>query len=234
MTKGIIYYTHNTLGEPVFSIVQKQLLNIGLPIVNVSLKPIDFGQNIVLDLQPGVITMFRQILTALEASTSDIIFFCEHDVLYHPSHFDFEPPRNDVFYYNVNVWRWMFPEDFAVTYGGTKSVSGLCANRQFLINHYRLRLKIIEKKRFDNGRNPRWARIMGYEPGKEKRRGGISDDISETWRSQYPNVDIRHKGAITKTKRSLNDFKRPPNPETWKETTLDKIEGWNLKELFNL
>jgi hypothetical protein len=232
--KGIIYYTDNRLGEPIFSIVQKQLLKIGLPIVSVSLKPIDFGQNIVLNLQPGVITMFRQILTALEASTSDVIFFCEHDVLYHPSHFDFEPPRNNVFYYNVNIWRWMFPEDFAVTYGGTLSTSGLCVNRQLAVNHYNLRLKIIEERGLENYRNPRWARIMGYEPGKKKRQGGISDDICETWRSPYPNVDIRHKGAITKTKRSLSDFRRPPDPGTWKETTLDKIEGWNLKEMFGL
>lgn len=234
MTKEIIYYTHNILEERMFSIVQKQILKAGLPIVSVSLKPIDFGQNIVLNLQPGVITMFQQILTGLEASDSDVVFCCEHDVLYHPSHFDFEPVRNDVFYYNVNVWRWLFPEDLAVTYGGTFSTSCLCVNRQLLINHYRLRLKIIEEKGFENGRNPRWARIMGYEPGKPKRRGGISDDICETWRSQYPNIDIRHKGVITHTKRSLKDFKNPPDPETWKETTLDKIEGWHLKELFNL
>lgn len=234
MKKGIIYYTHNTLGEPIFSIVQKQILKAGLPVVSVSLKPIDFGQNIVLNLRPGVITMFRQILTALEASSSDVIFFCEHDVLYHPSHFDFEPPRNDVFYYNGNIWRWMFPEDFAVTYGGTMTVSGLCVNRQFAINHYKRRLKIIEEKKFENGRNPRWARLMGYEPGKKKRLGGISDDVCETRRSQYPIVDIRHKGGITKIHRSLNDFRHPPSPESWKETTLDKIEGWNLKEMFRI
>ena len=233
MTKGIIYYTHNTLAEPMFSIVQKQILKAGLPIVSVSLKPIDFGQNIVLDLQPGVITMFRQILAALEASASDVIFHCEHDVLYHPSHFDFEPVRNDVFYYNVNIWRWLFPENLAVSYGGS-SVSGLCANRQFLLNHYRLRMKIIEENGFENGRDPRWARVMGYEPGKPKRRGGISDDICEARSSLYPNIDIRHKGVITKTKRNLADFRNPPDLEAWKETALDKIEGWNLKEFFNL
>ena len=234
MTKGIIYYTHNILEESMFSIVQKQILKAGLPIVSVSLKPINFGQNIVLDLKPGVITMFRQILTALEASTSDVIFFCEHDVLYHPSHFDFEPSRNDVFYYNVNVWRWLFPENLAVAYGGSKSVSGMCGYRQLLLDHYRLRMKIIEENGFENGRNPRWARMMGYEPGKPKRKGGISDIPYETWRSPYPNIDIRHKGAITQTKRSLKDFRNPPDPETWKETTIDQIEGWNLKELFNL
>lgn len=233
MTKGIIYYTHNILDERMFSIVQKEILKAGLPVVSVSLKSIDFGQNIVLNLQPGVITMFQQILTALEASTSDVIFFCEHDVLYHPSHFDFEPVRNDVFYYNVNFWKWLFPENLAISYG-TKSVFGLSGHRQFLINHYKLRLKIIEEKGFENGRNPRWARVMGFEPGKPKQRGGISDDPYETWRSLYPNIDIRHKGVITKTKRSLKDFRCPPDPKIWKETTLDKIEGWHLKELFNL
>jgi hypothetical protein len=108
--KGIIYYTDNRLNEKIFKVVQEKLLAVKLPIVSCSLKPIDFGTNIVLNLQPGVETMYRQILAALEASKTDTIFFCEHDVLYHPSHFKFDPPRTDTFYYNVNVWRWKLRE----------------------------------------------------------------------------------------------------------------------------
>ena len=49
--------------------------------------------------------MFKQILSALEAQDTDIVYFCEHDVLYDPSHFEFTPPKKDVWYYNVNVWK---------------------------------------------------------------------------------------------------------------------------------
>ncbi len=109
--KSIIYYTDNRLEEPMFSVVQKQILKAGLPIVSVSLKPIGFGQNIVLDLKPGITTLNKQILTGLQASTADYVFFCEHDVLYHPSHFDFTPSNDTISYYNTNVWSWDYPKD---------------------------------------------------------------------------------------------------------------------------
>ena len=60
--KSVIYYTHNICDEKIFSAVQKTILKSGLPIVSVSLKPIDFGKNIVLDLEPGIVTMTKQIL----------------------------------------------------------------------------------------------------------------------------------------------------------------------------
>jgi len=235
--KGIIYYTDNRLEEPIYSIVQKQILKAKLPIISVSLKPMDFGRNIYLDLKPGIVTMFKQILTALEASSADVIFFCEHDVLYHLSHFDFNPPQNDIFYYNTKVWRWKYPEDFAITYEHIISLSNLCANRQLLVNHFRERLRIIEERGWnkETGREPNWARRMGYEPGtKSIRQKIISDGFCQYWQSDYSNIDIRHSGTLTKTKCRLSDFKHPPSAESWKETTLDKIEGWNLKEMFNL
>jgi hypothetical protein len=65
-----------------------------------------FGKkNIVVDIkEPKYLDMFTKILKALEASEAEVIFFAEHDVLYHPKHFDFIPPKRDVFYYNINVW----------------------------------------------------------------------------------------------------------------------------------
>ena len=88
MTKGIIYYTDNQLREPIFSIVQELISLSGLPITSVSLLPLDFGDNFVLSLKPGYITMIKQIIKALEQSKADLVYFCEHDVLYPPSHFD--------------------------------------------------------------------------------------------------------------------------------------------------
>jgi hypothetical protein len=237
MTKGIIYYTDNRLDENIFKTVQKQLSDIDLPIVSVSLKPIDFGQNIVLDLQPSIVTLFTQILTALEASTADIVFHCEHDVLYHPSHFEFIPPENNIFYYNTNVWRWKYPEDLAITYEHITSLSCLCADRQLLIKNYKERLRMIKENGWDKdtSREPHWARRMGYEPGtKSVRQKLIVDGICQYWRSEYPNIDIRHSKTLTKTKCSRADFKHPPPVESWKEKKLDEIEGWNLKTIFNI
>ncbi len=235
MNKGIIYYTDNRLAEPIFSVVQKLILKAGLPMVSVSLKPIDFEKNIVLDLSPGFVTMMKQIVKALETNQSDYVFFCEHDILYPLSHFDFTPPRDDIFYYNANVWRWKYPEDCAITYDRLISLSSLCVNRKFALDHYHKRLAKIKEMNWesDTRHEPDWARKWGYEPGTKKTtRGGFSDDDFETWTSQYPVVDIRHGKTFSQSKVTLDSFIHKPT--NWRQTSLDKISGWNLGQLFNL
>jgi hypothetical protein len=84
----------------------------------------------------------------------------------------------------------------------------------------------------EDGRDPSWARRMGYEPGKKKRRGGFLDEPADYWKSEYPLIDIRHSGTLTPAKVNLNSFKHKPTG--WKEATMDEIKGWNLKEFVNL
>lgn len=235
MTKSIIYYTDNRLSEPIFSIVQEQILKSGLPIVSISLKPIDFGENIVLDLSPGYLTMVKQIVAGLEALETDYVFFCEHDVLYPTSHFDFTPSKDDIYYYNANVWRWKYPEDLAITYDRLLSLSCLCVNRKLVLDQYKRRLQKIEELGLekDKRHEPLWARQWGYEPGLKKiKRGGFSDDDFETWNSEFPIIDIRHGKTFSQSKVTLDSFKH--QPINWRETTIDKIPGWDLKQLFNL
>jgi len=231
---GIIYYTDSKLEDKIAFPVIGILQAIGFPVVSCSLKPMDFGDNVVLDLKPGIITMFNQILTALEKSEANIVFFCEHDVLYHKSHFHFEPEYDNVFYYNTNVWQWKYPEDFAVTYDNLTSLSGLCVYRKFAIEHYKKRLKLVEKNGWvDDGKQPSWAKRMGYEPGtKSERQEIVSKDVSECWRSKYPNIDIRHKGTFTPQKMSLDNFKH--KPINWKTIKVSEIIGWNLYDIFNI
>ena len=236
MTKGIIYYTDNKLKEPLFSLVQKYISASELPIVSCSLKPINFGKNIVLEnRERSYPTMAEQILTALKALDTKYVFFCEHDVLYHPSHFNFTPPRDDIYYYNVNNWRWWFGSKTAITYSGLTSLSSLCCNRELAIKHYEYRLKVIEEMGLDKirSREPRWARRFGYEPGTKKRRnGGITNEDHEKVRSEFPNVDIRHTGTFSAPKISLDFFKH--QQEDWQEEPIENIPYWDLKKLFNL
>ncbi len=234
VTKSIIYYTDNRLEQNLADAVGQQLLKSNLPIVSCSLKPINFGQNIVLDLEPSPVTMFKQILTALKTAESTYVFFCEHDVLYHLTHFEFTPPSTDIFYFNVNVWRWDNSGDKVITFDHFRSVSGLCVSRKKAIDHYEKRLKLIFENGWDKivGRNPRWARTMGYEPGKPRRIGGFSDDLIDEWRSSYPNIDIRHNRTITPIKMTLDSFRHKPTG--WEESTLDKLPGWDIKSLLKL
>jgi hypothetical protein len=225
-SKGIIYYTDNRLEEPIYSKVQKLLSESGLPITSVSLKPIGFGNNIVVNFPPGITTMVKQILSGLEASKEDIIFFAEHDVLYHKSHWDFVPPREDTFYYNVNNWRWDYPTDRLITYDHLRSLSGICAHRELLLNHYRVKMKLIKDNGWqDTSREPEWARKLGHEPGKSR---SIPAKIEE-WRAENPNIDIRHNGTITKRKCRLVDFKH--QPINWQEIKIKDLPQWNSQLL---
>ncbi len=234
MTKGVIYYTDNRLPEPLFSICQKYILASGLPIVSVSLKPLSFGHNIVVYDRPGYVSMINQIVTALEASTARDIFFCEHDILYHKSHFDFTPPRNDTYYYNMNNWRWDYPTQRVIKYDGLTSLSQLCVNRKLALRHFRAR----QKKMLEEGlekfltKDPHLARVWGYEPGRKKEKNGVFlDEKSDEWSSVYPNIDIRHRGTFSLRKVKLKDFHTKPTG--WIETILDRILDWKLDLLYS-
>ncbi len=232
MTKGIIYYTDNRLTEPIFSIVQNQIKKSSLPITSVSRSSLSFGKNYTVSMSSGYLSMLHQITLGLEKSSEDYVFFCEHDVLYPLSHFEFTPPESNIFYYNDHVWRWDYPSDRVITYDRLICLSGLCVDRQFALAHYQSRLKKIQDLGLrQDSHEPAWARRWGYEPGTKKiKRGGFSDDDFSTWHSKEPIIDIRHPKTFSPPKVTLSGFKHLPTG--WRETTIDHIPGWDLKSLF--
>ncbi len=239
MTKGCIYYTDNRVVEPIFSKVQEILTKIGkeknLPITCVSLASTDFGDTriVVKNRQRSYPTYIFQIMTALENAQEDYVFFCENDVLYHPTHFDFTPPKDDVFYYNDNVWRWKLWDFKLIRYDKMRPLSCLCCNRLFALDHYKKRWKAVHDLGLDHfrSREPRQGRIWGYEPGtKARRRGGFSNDVCEMFSSELPNIDIRHRRTFSSIKCDLSDFKN--QPENWREIRYDQIPGWDLRKVF--
>jgi glycosyltransferase involved in cell wall biosynthesis len=215
-TKGIIYYTDNQLKLKIAVCVQKQLAKIGLPIVSASLKPMNFGKNIHVPLKRGVLTMFKQILTALENSDTDIVYFCEADVLYHPSHFDFTPPEKDVFYYNENVWKIDAKTGHALHYD-CKQVSGIAVYREAAVKHYRKRVEMVEANGFNMS--------MGYEPGTHHRPERVDDATAGSWKSEFPNLDIRHDGNFSPTRWSKDEFRNQRYTQGWIESD-DEVPGW--------
>lgn len=214
--KGIVYYTDNRLDPKIMSRVQKQLLKSGLPIVSVSLRPIDFGVNIHLPLERGHLTMFRQILAGLEAIDADVVFLAEHDVLYHPSHFDFDPPRKDVYYYNENTWKVDAATGRALFYY-CKQTSQLCADRDLLIQHYRERVRRVEEF-------GRYERKMGFEPGTHSPPNGVDHYKAESFWSECPNVDIRHDRNLTANRWSQEEFRDKRTCRGW--TMAEAVPAW--------
>ncbi len=159
--------------------------------------------------------MFKQILIGLELSDAEIIFFCEHDVLYHPSHFDFVPPQNDVFYYNENVWKVDANDGKALFYHTTQT-SGLCAYRNLLLEHYRKRVDRVEEHGF--------SRKMGFEPGTHGRPERVDDYKAESWMASLPNVDIRHENNLTPSRWRQDQFRNRRSCQGWTESK--KVPGW--------
>jgi len=222
-TVGCIYYTDNQLDENIMRVCQKQLLKAtkGKKLVSVSLKPMDFGENIVLPLERGYLTMFKQILTALEAIDTDVVYFCEHDVLYHPSHFDFIPPKNDIFYYDNNYWFLRMTDGFALHYD-VSPLSSLCAYREPLIKHYRERIALVEKEGF--------SYRIGFEPMTHHRIKWENWYGFELRKSESPSIDICHGGNVTRKRWTKDLFRRQPTD--WQEGDIDHIPGWdNVRRL---
>jgi glycosyltransferase involved in cell wall biosynthesis len=208
-TKGIIFYTDNQLNGKIAHKVQNQLKQIGLPIVSASLKPMPhFGRNIHLPLQRGIDTYFQQIIAALEALDTDIVYFCEHDVIYHPSHFEFTPEKKDVFYYNQNFWR-IRKDGFAVHWDANQ-VSGLVCYREYALAWYKWKYEVSKFAGFNRS----------YEPG------GRDKSQYQVFKSTYPNIDVRHEGTLTKSKWSPNDFRDKSTCINWQEGTIHTIPGW--------
>jgi glycosyltransferase involved in cell wall biosynthesis len=218
--KGIVYYTDNRLDSIIMTACQRQLTHCanGHQVVSVSLAPLDFGENITLEAERGIFTMFRQILAGLEASTAEVIFLAEHDLIYHPSHFDFTPPRRDVFYYNENTWKIDAETGQALFYY-TKQTSGLCAYRELLIEHYRKRIERVK-------REGRYDRAIGFEPGCHSFPRGIDNYPAERWMSDYPNLDIRHGKNLTPSRWSPDQFRSQRNCQGW--TMADSVPGWGM------
>ena len=246
-TKGIIYYTPNDLNLKIAHKVQKQLESIGLPIVSASLKPMTFGKNVCIKKKKGYMAMFKQILAALEAQDTDIVYFCEHDVLYDPSHFEFTPPKKDVWYYNVNVWKLDANTSHAIRVDECKQVSGICVYRETAVKHYRKRVEMLEKYLSELNKDVEdielnttmgeqliskfnsYVRAMGFEPGTHNRAERVDDATSETYSSNNPNVDIRHDNNLTSTRWNPEQFRNKKFTEGWTES--DTIPHWGKIKL---
>ena len=135
-------------------------------------------------------------------------------VLYHPSHFDFTPPKKDAFYFNTNVWKVNSSTGKALKVDKCEQLSGMCTWKELALDFVRQKMKQIESDGFDRHYEPRGKR--------------------ENWSSKEPLVDIRHDGTLTPNRWSKDRFRNKKNIEGWKETTADKIPGWdNLEQVIN-
>jgi len=218
MTKGVVYYTNNKLDKKIFLACQRQLKRCmevwDFPIISVSQQPINFGQNFVMSLESSLISMYKQMAKGLEECKTDIVFFAEHDVLYHPSHFDFTPERKDHFYYNRNEWHVDTITGKTVYYIHNNTTE-LSAFRETLLNHIR---RIIDTN------SDRFHSSWGTSPPR-----GIPPEEQRAWHyggymSKVPNIDIRHSETLSRPRMTKEEFRSERSRRGWIES--DGIPGW--------
>ena len=125
----------------------------------------------------GVLSIYKQQLSALKSIKDRYAFNVENDVLYHPDRFDFVPPKDDVFYYQTNLYE-LTPFGYLKHSG--MAYSQVVANCGFWRNHLISRLEAVESD---------W-KLAFAEPGR-----GDPPDSKVKWegyKTQYPDVGVRH------------------------------------------
>lgn len=219
MSKGIIYYTRNKVNFELADKCRKQIQKAELPIVSVSSEPIEFDNNIVLSTDGGFLEMAEKILIGLKTIDADVVFFCEDDVLYHPTHFNFIPLKKNVYYYDVNVWRIRAEDGFALHYDA-KQLNMIFGYRDLLIKHY--------EKRIGRIKDGVSIRAMGFEPGSHHRKERIDDFKSEYYKAEFPSLDIRHDSNLTANRWRKDQFRSQRNCPNWQEKKVWELEGWDF------
>jgi hypothetical protein len=224
--KTIIYLTDNTLDEEIAKKCREVLLKEAgeIPIISVSQKPVDLGKNICLgEIGRSWMSLYKQQLAGLNEAKTKYISIAEHDVLYTREHFDWMPPRDDVFYYNQNCWfvQWggNHPElnGMYSTYWGERcALSQLVCSRELLIEAIKERMYMFENglKAIANAGEPGVAKDLAYAyklatSGSHVHLSGLMEKhltkfSAETFKTKNPNLDVRHGSNFTGPKRGKN------------------------------
>lgn len=131
----IVYYTANQEQPEFEQKVVDQILAVkgSLPVISVSQKPMDFGENICVgDVGRTYLNAFRQLLIGCEKTTSKFIFTAESDCLYPPGYFNFVPKDERSIYSHTNTWvLWKRGND--KYYYKEQTHAGMVYGREFLI-----------------------------------------------------------------------------------------------------
>lgn len=186
--RAIIYYSHDQAPQLVLDACREQLLKVAgnIPIISVTHKEAkSFGRNLKIGHYPhNHITLYFQIMLGMEASGADIVYLVEHDVLYPEEYFDWTPPDDDKFHYQINNY-YITPKGFLLL--GEVSTSQLVCRRSWLMPNLWERTIAASEGRY----------IAATEPGKMEPCDPSGRWRLDTFRGKYPAVDIRHGHNFT-------------------------------------
>ncbi len=161
-----LYLTDNCV-EPRLDKRIKELLLEALgdtPLVSVSQKPIDFGDNICVgEIGRNACSLYYQMQEGLRQIKTKFVAITEHDCIYSSEHFNWRPPDDKYFWYNINCYLAQLENPKFPQYDGMFSMfSGRRVQSQ-LICSTSLLLEAIEK-RTEIACDPAW--LVEYPMGR--------------------------------------------------------------------
>jgi hypothetical protein len=182
----LLYYTANRIPERFAINVRNHLIMtaLGKPIISISQKPIDFGENICVgDIGYNVPNVYLQILVGAKVAKTKYVACCEDDTLYTPEHFDYIPP-DETFCYNKNRWN-LTPIHF---YLRVRRIN-MCAcivSTELMINTLQERID-----KFGAGGPPGLG-----EPGRHERKMGLQMVKVGKFNTRNPIIQMNHRMSL--------------------------------------
>lgn len=191
MDLTIIYYTANVIPEKFAETVRTQILKVAgnNPIISVSHKPIEFGQNIIVGLPRHHLNIYRQALLGAKQATTKYIALAEDDVLYSPEHFRYRS-KDGRFAYNLGTWNVFTWGEPLFNHKERRNMGQLICERELFIEAMEERFKKWpDDDKIDLGH---WA-----EPGKYEKHLGVTVRDCEFFYSNPPNIIFCHQAALS-------------------------------------
>ena len=144
----VVYYTSNKQPWDFEKRIQRRLLKTigGLPLISVSQKPMNLGDNICVgSVGASSQNAYRQLLIGAAKATTRFIAIAEADCVYSPDYFFFQPPRDDTFYLAKPLYVLFAQRGKAKVFVNKPrgSESTMVANRQLLMDRLEFILKDI-------------------------------------------------------------------------------------------
>jgi len=182
----LLYYTANKEPEGFMTYIQEKLLEtVGdTPIISVSQKPIQFGQNICIgEIGMSLYNLYKQVLIAVREARTPYVAIAEDDTLYPKEHFEH---RSDVISYDLNKWALFTWRPTVFSKRLDRRVMSMCAApREMLLNTLEERYK---KYPTVESIPPVVYKYYWGEPGRFEDHLGISKVPTEKWECLIPSL----------------------------------------------
>jgi len=197
----LLYYTANTIEDvvpngPVADNIRRDLLDVTgnqIPIISVSQKPIDFGENICVGtVGRSLYNCYKQIFLGAKKVKTKYIACCEDDALYNTEHFTHRPSSDGVFSFNSNM---RYAED--KYYWNKESLDygmfGCICSTELLIKTLAPRFELFPKEPMPStNRNQEFWQ----EPGRFDRKFGVHHVKTETFKTKEPILVLNYTKSM--------------------------------------